>query len=195
MLVVPKTAEHAALFIGMLTCALVVLLNYTHIGAVLAHGGEQTRAFEPLAVGAAAFVLACAPSGDFSRTRALALAGRYLLATSMIAFGLHHYMYAAYIAALIPPWFLARQAFTYITGTGFIAAGNAIGSHVQTKLGARLLELMFLVFVTVVQAQLVVMKPANGDLWASLFVPATLCRCAWVVASAPDSRPRAAPSG
>ena len=43
MAMVPKTAERATLFLGIVTCGLVMLFSHRHFGAVFAPGNEQTR--------------------------------------------------------------------------------------------------------------------------------------------------------
>jgi len=113
-------------------------------------GWRTTGAFEALALGGAAWVLAgCSPAGvdifhGWQRlTAVLGKAGLYLFAFSMLIFGVQHFMYAPYIATLIPAWMPAHLFLAYFTGVAFIAAAIAIASGIQARLGAVLLGLMF----------------------------------------------------
>ncbi len=178
----------SALIVGIILCLGVVLVNCAHIAVVFAHGNERTRAFEPLAVGGAALVLAALLNGDRPGTRALELAGRILFGLSLCVFGLQHYLYTAYIATLLPAWVPAHAALVYVSGTGFIAAGVAIATGIQKQLGAGLLGVMMLLFVVLVQAPPLLAQPTNGDLWTSLYVPLALGGGAWIAAFAPQTR-------
>lgn len=182
-LFVPNLAQRAALTLGIIVCAGVVVVNYTHIAAVVAHGVERTRAFEPLALGSAALVLAGVMTGSRSRARALDVTGRSLFGFSMCVFGVQHFLYTAYIATLIPSWVPAHVALVYTSGFGFIASGVAIITGIQARLGAMLLGVMMLLFILLVQVPPLVAKPSNGDLWTSLYVPLALCGSAWIIAS------------
>ena len=54
----------------------------------------------------------------------------------MIIFGAQHFMYAAFIATLIPAWIPFHLFWVYFTGTGFIIAGLSIASGVLARLAA-----------------------------------------------------------
>jgi uncharacterized membrane protein len=183
LIFVPSWAQRTALMFGLVMCACVVLVNYAHLGVVIAHGNERTRAFEPVAIGAGALVLAAALSGNWDRSRSLDLAGRVLFGASLCVFGVQHFLYTAYIATLIPPWVPAHVALVYAAGVGFIAGGISIATRLQVRIGAGLLGMMFLLFVGLVQIPPLVAQPTNGALWTSLFVPLALCGGSWIAAT------------
>jgi hypothetical protein len=60
------------------------------------------------------------------RIRNLFTLGRFLFTILMIAFGPQHFMYAPFIAFLMPAWIPVRLFFAYFTRTAFIAAGISI---------------------------------------------------------------------
>jgi uncharacterized membrane protein len=137
--------------LGLFCFLCVAALHTMKLTTVIYQGGERTGALEALALAAAAGVLAASsPAGlrvipgwqPF--TEVLGRAGLYLFAFSMLIFGVQHFMYAPYIATLIPAWMPAHLFLTYFTGAAFIAAAIAIATGIQARLGAGLLGLMFL---------------------------------------------------
>jgi uncharacterized membrane protein len=172
-----KKARLSAMVVGGLFSFFVVFLHSLHLSAVIHEGVDRTRALEPLALAAAAFVLAgvlpreaadsTAPEADSDK---LILAGRLVWAFTMVIFGAQHFMYAAFIATLIPAWIPGHLFWVYFTGVGMIAAGLAIGLNVLGQLAAGMLGLMFLLWVLVLHAPRVIAQPHNGDELSSLFV-------------------------
>ena len=100
----------------------------------------------------------------------LAVIGRYIYAFSMIIFGIQHFMYAPYIAFLIPKWMPVHLFLAYATGVAFIAAGLAIATHIFSRLASFLLGLMFFLWVVTLHAPRVIASPHNADELTSLFV-------------------------
>lgn len=189
---IKKKARLSATVVGALFLLCVVFLHMLRASAVLHNGDTRTGAFEALAMSGAAFVLAgvlplegVGSSWWDIGTDKLVLLGRLLFAVSMVIFGAQHFMYAAYIATLIPAWIPGPLFWTYFTGVGFIAAGLAIAAFgVLGRLGAGLLGLMFLLWVVLLHAPRVIAKPHNGDELTSLFVALALCGGSFVVAGA-----------
>ena len=123
-----------------------------------------------LALGAAAWILAgTLPAvsrmsrGWETLTDNLAKAGLYLFAISLVIFGAQHFMYAQFIATLIPAWIPGHLFWVYFTGVGFMATALAIVPGIQACLGATLLGMMFLLWVIVLHAPRVFAAPRNGD--------------------------------
>lgn len=180
----------SAAVLGMFCFACVVALHTMRLHTVIYQGGERTGALEALALAGAAWVLANAASslttfpGWQRRTDALGKVGLYLFAFSMLIFGVQHFMYAAYIATLIPAWMPAHLFLTYFTGTAFIAAAIAIASRMQARLGAALLGLMFLLWTILLHAPRVFAHIHNKDELTSLFVALPMSGGSFIVAGA-----------
>ena len=51
----------------------------------------------------------------------------------MIVFGAQHFMYASFIAFLIPAWIPGHLFWAYFTGTAFIAAGLSIAAKISAR--------------------------------------------------------------
>jgi uncharacterized membrane protein len=186
----------SAAALGAFCFVCVVALHTMRLTAVIHQGGERTGALEALALAAAAWVLAASsPAGvsifhGWQRfTEILGKAGLYLFAFSMLIFGAQHFMYAPYIATLIPAWMPAHLFLAYFTGAAFIAGAIAIASKIQARLGARLLGLMFFLWTVLLHAPRVFAHIHNKDELTSLFVALAMSGGSFIVAGAvSDSR-------
>jgi uncharacterized membrane protein YphA (DoxX/SURF4 family) len=178
----------SALIVGAFFLFCVLFLHLLHASAVWNNGVDRTRALEPLVLSGAAFVLARAlpaasPGWINPLAERLAFCGRLLFAIPMIPFGWQHFMYAPFIATLIPSWIPGHMFFTYFTGLAFIAAAIAIVARIQAPLAATLLGIMFFLWVVVLHAPRVAAAVHNGDEWTSLFVALAFSGASFIVAS------------
>lgn len=104
----------------------------------------------------------------------LAKLGRYLFSLPLLIYGLQHFLYAPFIATLIPAWMPARLFLAYFTGLAFIAAGLSITIGIGARLAALLLGLMFLSWTVLLHVPRVATHLNNGDEWTSAFVALAL---------------------
>jgi uncharacterized membrane protein len=173
---------------GLPAQALAVLLSLEflvfHLPAPLAilHDGvARTRAFETLAFAAVAGVLAGAPA-------AVVTLGRLLFAFSLVVFGVQHFMYAGFVAAVVPSWIPGPLAWTYITGVALIAAGLSLAVGTKAELAGGLLGVMFLLWVVLLHAPRVATHLRDAKEWNSAAVALAMGGAAWVLAE--ESRHR-----
>jgi uncharacterized membrane protein YphA (DoxX/SURF4 family) len=165
-------------------------LHSLHASSILHNGTDRTRAFEGLTLSAIAFTLAgILPNSRNSPAQKTTtnwpiLLGRFLFPFSMIVFGAQHFMYAAFIATLIPPWIPAHLFWVYFTGTGFIVAGLSIATGIFAPLASMGLALMFLLWFLLLHAPRVVASPRNGNEWTSAFVALALSGGSLILAAA-----------
>jgi hypothetical protein len=107
-------------------------LHSLHASSILHNGTDRTRAFEGLTLSAIAFTLAgILPNSRNSPAQKTTtnwpiLLGRLLFPFSMIVFGAQHFMYAAFIATLIPPWIPAHLFWVYFTVALALSGGSLI---------------------------------------------------------------------
>lgn len=157
---------------------------------IVHNGNTRTGAFEALALGSALLVLAASrlshgtSNGAADEHGWAVLAGRLLFGVSLIIFGIQHFMYSAFIAALITPWIPAKLFFVYFTGCVFIATGLAVLSNILGSLGAWWLGIMFLLWVVVLHGPLVAYHLHDQGQWASLFVAVGMSGSGFVIAGA-----------
>jgi uncharacterized membrane protein len=101
-----------------------------------------------------------------------------------VIFGLQHFLYAEFLALLVPAWLPGHLTFIYITGVCFIAAGIAIGVNVFARFAAASLGFMFLLWAVALHAPRVAAAPANYAELASLVVALAMCGSGWLLTTA-----------
>jgi hypothetical protein len=102
----------------------------------------------------------------------------------MVVFGVQHFMYAPFIAFLVPSWIPGHLFWAYFTGSAFIAAGLSIATRIFAPLAATLLGIMFLLWLLVLHVPRVVAQPRNGDEWTSAFVALAFAGGSFILAAA-----------
>src|SRR5258706_6362330 len=176
--------------LGSLLLLPFLCLHSLHASSILHNGTDRTRAFEDLTLSAIAFLLAGIlpkvrnSSSQNTTTNWPILLGRFLFAFSMIVFGAQHFMYAAFIATLIPAWIPAHLFWVYSTGTGFIVAGLSIATGTFAPLASMGLALMFLFWFLLLHAPRVAASPRNGNEWTSAFVALAISGGSFILAAA-----------
>lgn len=102
---------------------------------------------------------------------ALLKSGRFLLAVPMVIFGVQHFLFANFVAMIVPPWIPWHFFWAYFVGIALIAAGVAIMMKREAWLAGFLLGAMILAFVVLIHSRLLARWP--GDLFAmnSIFGP------------------------
>jgi uncharacterized membrane protein len=183
-----KKARLAALVIGGLFLFCALFLQLSHFSAVIHDGVARTRMLEPFALGGAAIALAgLLPAGSgaaATANRGLILLGRIIFGFSMMIFGWQHFMYAAFLATLVPAWLPAHLFWICFTGAGMIAAGLAITLNIVGRLASAVLALMFSLWVLILHGPRVLAHAHNGDEISSLFVALAFCGASVIIASA-----------
>jgi hypothetical protein len=108
--------------------------------------------------------------------------GQSLYAVSLVIFGVQHFMYAHFVASLVPAWIPAHLFFAYFVGLAFIAAAISIVTRTLTYLATSLLGAMFFLWVVVLHLPRVLGNLANGNEWTSLGVALAMSGGAWIIA-------------
>lgn len=164
-------------------CGIAGLLSLgvlLHVRPVLMNPGSPAWAvaFETVILAAAAWTLAGMLGSLAAPLRVAARAG---FGVSLLAFGLFHFIYAAYIKSVIPAWIPGHAIWTYGIGCALIAAGLAILTGFKGRLAATLLSIMFGSWVFIVHAPRVAASRSDADEWSSLFIALACCGASWIV--------------
>src|SRR5258708_30294972 len=164
----PWKARQSAISLGTFLLLSFFFLHCLHLSSIVHNGTDRTRAFECLTLSAIGFSFAgILPNGRDSSASGIAtnwplLVGRSLFAISMVVFGAQHFMYAGFIATLIPAWIPLHLFWVYLTGTGMIFAGFCIATGLLASLASMGLGLMFLLWFLLLHAPPLATSPRNA---------------------------------
>jgi len=185
-LLVKRLALYAGMTLGLLlflcTLALEVPKNAVNLGSM----SLRTGVFEPLALACLVWLV----PGPGVTPDWLARTGRYLLALSLIVFGVDHFLALSPIASLIPAWIPWRVFWVAFFGAAFIASGLSIAFNWRLRAGAAGLGTMFAIWVFTLHLPRVLGlygipgAPTNPDEWSSLFIAVGLWGGLWALARA-----------
>jgi uncharacterized membrane protein len=188
-IVIEKRSRVTAMLLGAVLLLNILFLHIPGLITQIHNPGPWTVTFELLALCGASFILASAMPPDESTTQistirpSLATAGRFAFAISLIIFAIQHFIYARFIATLIPAWIPGRLFWAYFVGVAFVGAALAIAAKVQAKLAALLLGTMFLLWVLVLHIPRVAATPRNGNEVTSLFIALAMSGASFIFAS------------
>jgi uncharacterized membrane protein len=185
-----RTVRSSALLLGTLLFLCTVILevpkNAVDIGSI----SLRTIVFEPLSMACLAWLLP-APR---SIPTFLANASRYLLAASLVIFGVDHFLALQFIANLLPSWIPWHVFWVAFFGVAFIAAALSIALNLLLRWGAACLGLMFGIWVVTLHLPRVLGlygipgAPHNPNEYSSLFIAVALWGGLWALADAWSSR-------
>ena len=157
--------------------------------------GPWTVIFEILAMVGGAWVLAGSFPLDASLPQPserllfrLGVVGRYLIAVSWVVFGVQHFLYAGFVASLVPTWIPGHLFWAYFVGVAFFAAALAIAANKMMRLTGELLGTMFLLWVLLLHLPRVAGAPRNGDEATSLIVALAMSGVGFILAGALGNR-------
>jgi uncharacterized membrane protein len=179
-----RTVRGASIALGSLLLLSTLILEVPKNAANLGDISLRTGVFEPLALACLAWLL---PGRDRMPSWLLH-ASRYLLALSLIIFGVDHFLALTFIGALIPNWIPWHVFWVAFFGAGFIAAGLSIGLNVLLGWGAASIGSMFAVWVFTLHFPRVLGfygipgAPRSPAEWSSLFIAIALWGGLWALA-------------
>lgn len=143
----------------------------------------RTLVFEPLSLACLAVLLTGSANPVW-----LSRMARYLLALSLIVFGVDHFLVLAGIATLLPNWIPWHGFWVAFFGVAFLVGGISIALNVLRKWGAAGLGLMFAIWVLTLHLPRVLGlygipgAPTSPDEWSSLLIALALWGGMWAVA-------------
>jgi uncharacterized membrane protein len=193
-----KMTRVAATLLGVVLLLKVLFLHLPGLLAQLHNPGPWTSSFELLALMGGAFMLAwiATPDGlSFEPSNRilsqLAFFGRIVFALALVVFAVQHFLYARFIATLIPAWIPARLFFAYFVGVAFLAAALAIITKQMARTASVLLGTMFFIWVILLHLPRVAAHPRNGDEVTSLLVALAMSGVSFILAESFASDPAA----
>jgi uncharacterized membrane protein len=123
------------------------------------------------------------PAAGETRAAAVSRAARLVFGLCLLVFGVSHFVYAKFTAAMVPAWLPPSQlVWAYLTGVAQIAAGLAMLSGVRARLAAILLSVMYAAFSLLVHIPSVIAHPSSQGDWAENGINLILLGAAWTLA-------------
>ena len=103
------------------------------------------------------------------------------LRISLVVFGTQHFLYAKFVATLVPSWIPGHLFWAYFVGVAFVAAAVSIAIGKTCALAATLLGLMFILWVFLLHLPRVAAAP-HGERMDQRFCGLAMCGGSWVLA-------------
>jgi uncharacterized membrane protein len=178
-----RQAQLAAAVLGFVFLVRVAVVHLPMLLSNIHNPGPWTSGAEMLCIAGGALVLAGALERT-PRSRVALEIGRNLYGAPLIVFGIQHFMYARFVATLVPSWIPGQYFWAIFVGVAFISASAAIMSGKFAWLASMLLGIMFASWFLILHLPRVVAKLHDGNEWTSAFVALAMSGCALVLAGA-----------
>lgn len=150
--------------------ALWVLCHLPEVAAQPAVPATWLGVAEPMALSLGG-LMGWAAQRDAPRLRAV---GQRLFGACALAFGVSHFAYAKFTAAMVPAFYPFPMAWALATGSAHIAAGLSLLSGLFARLAATGLAAMFAIFVVTLHVPRVAHAPQVRVEWTMLLVALSL---------------------
>jgi putative oxidoreductase len=108
---------------------------------------------------------------------------RYLYALVIAGFGVQHFIYAGFVATIVPGWIPWHLFWTYLVGLALIMAAISIVIKKAARLACVLLGTMIFLFVVLIHLPLVMHNIYDGGKITNAFKDIGLGCCAFVLGS------------
>jgi uncharacterized membrane protein len=135
-------------------------------------GGLWTNAGKALALSGGAFLVAASPTqagiGVIDRRLMIPLS-RLFLSAFMILAGVQHFLFASFVATLVPPWIPQHLFWTYFAGVALIAGGIGVLIPRVTRLAALLSGTMILLWVVLLHIPRAIAAPRDANETTAVF--------------------------
>jgi hypothetical protein len=173
-------AKTASLILGAVFLLFFILLHLPlHIVNDLANPGAWTDALKILAMSGGALIIASSFDDDgSSRPSAVNTAlskliplGRFFFGIMLLVFGIDHFLYAQFVATLVPEWIGGQMFWTYFAAIALIGSGVSLITKIRIGLVSLLMGIMIFLWFLVLHIPRGVAMPemANGNEITSVF--------------------------
>jgi uncharacterized membrane protein len=155
-------------------------------------GGEWTNAGKAFALGGGAWLVAFTlPAPFIARPAAWpVLIGRLCLSGFLILGGIQHFLWAKYVAQLVPAWIPGAGFWTYFAGVALIAGGVGLLIRPTARLAAGLTALMIFLWLILLHIPRSLANVHDANEGTAVFEALAIAGIALLLATIPDKRPR-----
>jgi uncharacterized membrane protein len=189
-----KKARWAAILSGTMIFVWALLRHLPEVAAN-PHGGVLTNTAKSLALFGGAFAVAGSLpregnsngvfSGIINSKDGFIYLGRYCLAIFMILSGIQHFIYADFVATLVPAWIPGHYFWTYFAGIALIAGGAGLIFPQTARLAATLTGLMIFLWLVLlhIPRAMAAAGPQIRNEWTAVFEALSFSGIAFVLAT------------
>jgi uncharacterized membrane protein len=177
LILIKRFTYSGAFLAGVVFLVILLLLHLPKLVLNLYDPGEWAAAFEVFSLFSGALILMGSVLSGVSLTKdkegkgyKLLRTGSCIFAVALFVFAAQHYLYAQFIAGLIPSWIPAGLFWAYVVMFAFFAASVSIIIQKQVRLSATLLSLLFFLWFWILHMPRVIAKVKIETEWTSLFV-------------------------
>ena len=182
---VDRHTRLAAFSIAALVFAWAVTRNVPIALADPSFGNAWTRLGKAVALsGGALAVAASARHGDRRGLAGLGVVGRVALGVFLIDSGVQHFLFAEFVATLVPTWIPGARLWTYLAGVALIAGGAGLIVPQTTRLAGFSVALMVFTWTCILHLpRALSAAPANQrNEWTAVFEALAFAGLALVLA-------------
>jgi len=165
-------AKSALLIMAVVFLLFAVVLHIPfNISNDLISPGAWTNALKILAFSGGALIIADSFDNDESERPSrfnevlgkLIPAGRFFFATMLIVFGIDHFLYAEFVATLVPEWIGGNMFWTYFAAVALIGSGVSLITKINISLVSLLMGIMIFIWFLVLHIPRAITLPAEAD--------------------------------
>jgi uncharacterized membrane protein YphA (DoxX/SURF4 family) len=142
-----------------------------------------------LAFAGGAFILAVSftEENPSAANKLLAVPGRVFFSIMLIIFGIDHFLYARFVALLVPGWVPGHMFWTYFSAVALIGSGVCFLFGIKVRLTGILCGIMLLLWFILLHIPRAIADPgmAKGNEITSVFQALAFSGIAFVIASLP----------
>lgn len=173
-------AKSASLILALVFLLFALLLHVPfNISHELISPGAWTNALKILAFSGGALIIAGTFDDDESEKPSalngilgkMIPAGRFFFGIMLVVFGIDHFLYAEFVATLVPDWIGAKMFWTYVAAVALIGSGVSLITKVKISLVSLLMGVMIFIWFLVLHIPRAIAAPDtdNGNELTSVF--------------------------
>jgi uncharacterized membrane protein len=134
-------------------------------------GHMWTNPLKSVALAAGAALLVATPTGTSTTPRAERVERVAVVSLAVFLFvcGVQHFVYADFVATLVPAWIPGQRFWTHLTGVALLAGGAGLLAPRTAWLAAAASALMIFLWVLVLHIPRAVTGPGHADETAGVF--------------------------
>ena len=191
-----KKIRWAGLIVAAMVFLWALLRHIPEVAANPSSGAALTAAGKALTLfGGALAVAGSASNSDRSKHSSgigskqnFTFIGRFCLGVFLILCGIEHFIFAEFVAPLVPSWIPGHMFWTYFSGVALVAGGAGLLLSKTARMAAILSGLMIFCWFVVLHIPRAIAAGQNRNEWTAVFEALAFSGIAFVLAGAVGKR-------